>query len=265
MRRVGFEFQINYHSAAELLLYGVGWQVATRSPDDLIYEALGRRRRQPGGARLRPGHRRRALHHQRRDHRARPRPVRHARLHAGDVDLRRRRAPSTRTTRSSPATARASSTSRTPRPLMQAEFEKNIPFALVGRRSRRRNPAHPVSAGRPDRAGLRGGQLRRLLRRPADRRGHRAARAARPRGCTTRSTGGTPRPRRRREWRGGERYGDEARHLLRRVPRRGARRQAGRPGRRSGSPAAEARARRRAHERAVHLPAGCRTPTPRCW
>jgi Zinc carboxypeptidase/Immune inhibitor A peptidase M6 len=38
--RVDFEFHINYHSAAELLLYGVGWQVATPSPDDLIYEAL---------------------------------------------------------------------------------------------------------------------------------------------------------------------------------------------------------------------------------
>ncbi|SDS38755.1 Immune inhibitor A peptidase M6 [Friedmanniella luteola] len=40
MRRVGFEFQVNYHSAAELLLYGVGWQVATPTPDDLLYEAL---------------------------------------------------------------------------------------------------------------------------------------------------------------------------------------------------------------------------------
>ncbi|MGH8868524.1 MAG: M14 family metallopeptidase, partial [Actinomycetes bacterium] len=27
--RVGFEFLVNYHSAAELLLYGTGWQVAT--------------------------------------------------------------------------------------------------------------------------------------------------------------------------------------------------------------------------------------------
>jgi hypothetical protein len=34
------EFFINYHSAAELLLYGVGWQVATPSPDDVIYEAM---------------------------------------------------------------------------------------------------------------------------------------------------------------------------------------------------------------------------------
>ena len=39
-RRVGFEFFVNYHSAAELLLYGTGWQVATPTPDDLIYEAL---------------------------------------------------------------------------------------------------------------------------------------------------------------------------------------------------------------------------------
>ncbi|MRG60009.1 zinc carboxypeptidase [Agromyces sp. CFH 90414] len=34
------EFLINYHSAAELLLYGIGWQVATPSPDDVIYEAM---------------------------------------------------------------------------------------------------------------------------------------------------------------------------------------------------------------------------------
>jgi murein tripeptide amidase MpaA len=39
-RRVGFEFFINYHSAAELLLYGVGWQVDTPTPDDVIYKAL---------------------------------------------------------------------------------------------------------------------------------------------------------------------------------------------------------------------------------
>jgi hypothetical protein len=37
---IGFEFAVNYHSAAELLLYGVGWQVATPSPDDVLYEAM---------------------------------------------------------------------------------------------------------------------------------------------------------------------------------------------------------------------------------
>ncbi|MFG2109014.1 M14 family metallopeptidase [Micromonospora chersina] len=39
-RRVGFEFFVNYHSAAQLLLYGVGWQVSTPTPDDVIYEAM---------------------------------------------------------------------------------------------------------------------------------------------------------------------------------------------------------------------------------
>jgi hypothetical protein len=40
LARVGFEFLVNYHSAAELLLYGTGWQVATPNPDDVIYEAM---------------------------------------------------------------------------------------------------------------------------------------------------------------------------------------------------------------------------------
>ncbi|MGN9760215.1 M14 family zinc carboxypeptidase [Streptomyces sp. SD31] len=39
-RRIGFDYGINYHSAAELILYGVGWQVATDSPDDVLYKAL---------------------------------------------------------------------------------------------------------------------------------------------------------------------------------------------------------------------------------
>ncbi|MDT0403602.1 MULTISPECIES: M14 family metallopeptidase [Streptomyces] len=39
-KRIGFTYGINYHSAAELLLYGVGWQVATPTPDDVLYEAL---------------------------------------------------------------------------------------------------------------------------------------------------------------------------------------------------------------------------------
>jgi hypothetical protein len=34
------KYMINYHSAAELLLYGVGWQTQTSSPDDNVYKAL---------------------------------------------------------------------------------------------------------------------------------------------------------------------------------------------------------------------------------
>ncbi|MFZ3496788.1 M14 family zinc carboxypeptidase [Streptomyces sp. 5.8] len=39
-KRIGFDYGINYHSAAELILYGVGWQVATPTPDDVAYKAL---------------------------------------------------------------------------------------------------------------------------------------------------------------------------------------------------------------------------------
>ncbi|TDB87434.1 M14 family metallopeptidase [Actinomadura sp. 7K534] len=39
-KRVRPAFLINYHSAAELLLHGVGWQTLTRSPDDVIHDAL---------------------------------------------------------------------------------------------------------------------------------------------------------------------------------------------------------------------------------
>ncbi|MEU5051814.1 M14 family metallopeptidase [Streptomyces sp. NPDC021096] len=39
-KRHRFTYAVNYHSAAELLLYGVGWQVATPTPDDVLYKAL---------------------------------------------------------------------------------------------------------------------------------------------------------------------------------------------------------------------------------
>ncbi|WP_406287588.1 M14 family zinc carboxypeptidase [Embleya sp. NBC_00896] len=39
-KRVKAEFVVNYHSAAQLLLYGVGWQVETPTPDDQIMVAL---------------------------------------------------------------------------------------------------------------------------------------------------------------------------------------------------------------------------------
>ncbi|MEV6030153.1 M14 family zinc carboxypeptidase [Nonomuraea sp. NPDC052116] len=39
-KRVHFTYLLNYHSAAMLLLYGIGWQQATPSPDDLIFEAM---------------------------------------------------------------------------------------------------------------------------------------------------------------------------------------------------------------------------------
>jgi hypothetical protein len=40
VKRVRPKYLVNYHSAAELLLYGVGWQTQTPSPDDRLFEAL---------------------------------------------------------------------------------------------------------------------------------------------------------------------------------------------------------------------------------
>ncbi|MFG1943758.1 M14 family zinc carboxypeptidase [Nonomuraea sp. NPDC048826] len=39
-KRVRFTYLVNYHSAAMLLLYGVGWQQATPTPDDVLFEAM---------------------------------------------------------------------------------------------------------------------------------------------------------------------------------------------------------------------------------
>ncbi|WES63567.1 M14 family zinc carboxypeptidase [Microbacter sp. GSS18] len=40
MGSIDFSFMVNYHSAAELILYGTGWQVDSPSPDDIINIAL---------------------------------------------------------------------------------------------------------------------------------------------------------------------------------------------------------------------------------
>jgi hypothetical protein len=40
MARIGFEFVINYHSASEDIFYGTAWQVSTPTPDDAVYAAL---------------------------------------------------------------------------------------------------------------------------------------------------------------------------------------------------------------------------------
>ncbi|WP_338739800.1 M14 family metallopeptidase [Actinomadura luteofluorescens] len=39
-KRLRPTYLVNYHSAAQLLLHGVGWQALTRSPDDAIHDAL---------------------------------------------------------------------------------------------------------------------------------------------------------------------------------------------------------------------------------
>ena len=142
LKRIGFEFMINYHSAAELLLYGHGFQVQTESPDDAVYRALSGTDADPAIAGMAPGA---------------PDPydpdlsselyttngettehahstLRDARLDTRDGHLR----PGPR------RLGRASSCSRTPRADLQDAFEKNVPFALDVAHSAD-DPANPES------------------------------------------------------------------------------------------------------------------------
>ena len=89
VQRVGFEFYVNYHSPFQQLLYGIGWQVSTPSPDDVItkrWPATMPRPRSPATTRTST---RRCT-----PPTARPQPhrhrLRHRRLHAGDDELRDR-------------------------------------------------------------------------------------------------------------------------------------------------------------------------------
>jgi hypothetical protein len=143
-RRVGFEFLANYHSAAQLLLWGAGWQVQTVSPDDQIAMALAGDHEHPAV----PGYE----------------PEVTAQLYTanGDTDLHVQArhgtiafAPEMSTcqtaSESDPGDAWEPEDCRTEfdfpddEKLIQAEFTKNIPFALSLARSAR-NPANPVSA-----------------------------------------------------------------------------------------------------------------------
>ncbi len=48
MKRIEFVFQVNYHSASELILYPVGWQDETESADNPVAVALAGTRLEPG-------------------------------------------------------------------------------------------------------------------------------------------------------------------------------------------------------------------------
>ena len=144
MRRIRFEFLVNYHSAAELLLYGVGWQVATPTPDDLVYEALAGDDANPAVAGYDP------------DIAAElyitnGETTEHAHVAYGTLGF----TPEMSTCETASAAdpndefdpADCDSVFNFPdsEALVQAEFEKNIPFALSVAKSAK-DPSNPVSA-----------------------------------------------------------------------------------------------------------------------
>jgi hypothetical protein len=53
--RIGFEFQVNWHSAGEWLLYAEGWQTSTPTADDPIYFALSGNLDEPAIEGFHPG------------------------------------------------------------------------------------------------------------------------------------------------------------------------------------------------------------------
>ena len=185
-RRVGFEFFINYHSAAELLLYGIGWQVSTPSPDDVIYKAMVGDDANPAV----PGYD----------------PDISAELYTtnGDTDTYMTVKYGTLGFTPEMTTCETASASvpddewlpedcvsefifPDDEELIQAEFEKNIPFALADRAVGAR-PGRPGVGRRPDHAGLRHRPVRRLVRAEAAGRGRSPGGRCATCGCTTRST-----------------------------------------------------------------------------
>ena len=142
------KFLIDYHTYGPLILYPEGWQVETTATDTPVIEALaGRDDDQPGDHGLRPGRLRRALHDQRRRHRPRVQPLRLAGLH-GRAHRRQR-----------PGAVGGTSTARTrsytpggfvfqdSEADVEAEFQRNLQFALDLARSAR-DPDRPGVAPR---------------------------------------------------------------------------------------------------------------------
>ena len=141
--RITPEFLVNYHSAAELLLHGIGWQVATPSPDDVLYQAMVGDDANPAVEGYDPDI--------------------SAELYTtnGDTDSHMQEAYGTLGFTPEMSTCEAASNSVEGDPweaddcasgfhfpddegLIQAEFEKNIPFALAVAKSAK-DPDDPVS------------------------------------------------------------------------------------------------------------------------
>ena len=257
--RVGFEYLINYHSAAELLLYGVGWQVSTPSPDDLIYEAMAGDDEDPAV----PGYD----------------PDISAELYTVNGETLMQAAVHNGTLGFTPEMSTCQTASDAnpddewlaedclmvfdfpdDEALIQAEYAKNVPFALAVARSAA-DPDDPVSVvGRtvpdlvPDAFSDSYGTTQPVA--------VLAKRALGDKRLRYSVNGGPTRTASVSEWNGGERYGDGYDRYHRGVPRHRHRDVAGRLGARVVH--REARQDHR-HQPGLHLPGGPRTSVATSW
>ncbi len=143
MKRIKFEFLVNYHSAAELLLYGVGWQVATPTPDDLLYEAMAGDDQHPAIAGYDPDISAEL-------YTTNGETTEHAQNAYGTLGFTPEMATCQTASEADPDDAFESedcdSVFNFPdsEELVQAEFEKNVPFALAVAESAK-DPSNPIS------------------------------------------------------------------------------------------------------------------------
>ncbi|MFD7973874.1 M14 family metallopeptidase [Streptomyces clavifer] len=207
-KRIGFQYGINYHSAAQLLLYGVGWQVATDTPDDIVYRALAGT---PGNSAV-PGYR----------------PQVSSELyvtngeadgHAANVNRMMMFTPEMSTCATASRVdpddawepADCASVFRFPddEKLVQQEFAKNVPFALAVAESAAHpdRPVSPVGIATPDftpdaftTSYARGGGQEVAVT---------ARRSVRDKRLNYRIDGGRTHTERLTAWKGGETYGGE--------------------------------------------------------
>lgn len=203
------KFAVNYHSAAELLLHGVGWQTLTQSPDDLIHQALVGNVDRPAV----PG----------------STPQLGAQLYTTNGDTDGQMDNNTGTLTISPEMSTCVSASRVDpndewdpaacpsifvfpddETLVQGEFAKNLSFALATAKSAQdpENPVSPVGATVPDfqpdkfpvSYGSGTQEAASLVRR-----------SLRDKRMNYRINGGRAQSTPVHEWRGGSRFGDENR------------------------------------------------------
>jgi predicted deacylase len=206
MARVGFELLVNYHAPSEEVLYGTGWQAATPTPDDALYEALVGDAAAPAVPGYDQGLSADA-------YTTNGLTDEHAHLRYGTLALTVEMSACQTAAAADPGDgwdpARCPNTLEFPddEALVEAEFRKNVPFALAVARSAA-DPVDPVTtAGRRapdfvvDRFDVSYGDPQTVA--------VVARRDQRDQRLEYRINGGRTKRARAREWEGGERYGDE--------------------------------------------------------
>ena len=229
-KRIGFRYAINYHSAAELLLYGVGWQVATPTPDDVLYKALAGT---PENSAI-PGYH----------------PQVSSELyttngeadgHAGNVNGTGMFTPEMSECQTAsavdpddqwrPEDCESVFTFPDDEKLIQQEFAKNIPFALSVAETAA-HPDRPSSSVGLDAPDFTPAAFTTSYARGADQEVSVTARkSVRDKELNYRVDGGRTHDEDLHAWKGGETYGGDGQHPVRRVPREDRGRGPGRQGR----------------------------------